>query len=226
MPDSDCVFDRALAKALESLNVPLDPAQLAACRAHFERVLDATRTMNLTRITEPEEAAVKHYADSLAVVRWAVERKVDIRTVLDVGTGAGFPAVPLAIARPDWAVTAIDATAKKIGFLTSVVEGLGLSNIDCIQAHSKHWKTRLQFDLVVMRAVTVLPRALAQTAAFVANGGWLIAYKTAAVERSEEEAAAEVSAKRGLKLQERYGYELECGRDTLERVLYVFQKER
>lgn len=232
MPHSDSAFDDALTKALTGLNVPLDPVQFAACRAHFERVLEANRTMNLTRITEPTEAAVKHFADSLAVVRWAGERNVDMKTVLDVGTGAGFPAVPLAIARRDWAVTAIDATAKKIRFLRSAVVDLGLNNLDCIHAHSNHpgsrlyrWKPGRGFDLVVTRALATLPRALAQTAAFVAAGGWFIAYKTAAIERSEEEAAKKASAKYGLELRERYAYELECGRDTLKRVLHVFRKQ-
>ncbi len=225
MPDSDNAFDDALMEALTGLNVSLDPVQLAACRAHFERVLEANRTMNLTRITEPTEAAVKHFADSLAVVRWAGERNVAIQTVLDVGTGAGFPAVPLAIARRDWAVTALDATAKKIRFLRSTGVDLGLSNLDCVHAHSNHWKPGRGFDLVVTRALAVLPQALAQTAPFVSAGGWFIAYKTAAIERAEEQAGAKASAKYGLQLRERYAYDLECGGDTLKRVLHIFQKQ-
>lgn len=233
MSNSGSAFDSALMAALTNLNVSLDLGQLAACRAHFERVLEANRTMNLTRITDPTEAAVKHFADSLAVVRWAGERKVGIQTVLDVGTGAGFPAVPLAIARRDWAVTALDATAKKIRFLCAVVGDLGLSNLECIHGHSNHpasrshrWKPGRTFDLVVARALAAFPRVLKETAAFVAAGGWFIAYKTAAIERSEEEAGAKASATYGLVLSERYAYDLECGGDTLKRVLHVFRKKR
>ena len=225
MSDSDHLFEDALTEALTSLDLSFEPAQLAACRTHFEHVVKANEIMNLTRITEPKEAAVKHYADSLAVIRWVVEREAGIRTVLDVGTGAGYPAVPLAVARREWSVTALDATAKKVAMLRSTGVDMGLSNLECIHAHSNHWKSGRTFDLVVTRALAAFPRALKETAAFVTEGGWFVAYKTATIEPAEEEAAAKASAKYGLELQERYAYNLDCGGDTLNRVLYVFRKK-
>lgn len=224
MADAQNAFDDALTRALAGLNVSLETAQLIECRMHFERVVEANRTINLTRITEPADAAVKHFADSLALLRWASERKVNIRTVLDVGTGAGFPAVPLAVARPDWKVTAIDGTAKKIAFLRSSVEAAGLTNLDCEHAHSTHWTPRRRFDLVTARALASLPRVLAQTAGFVEPGGWFVAYKTASVDSSEENSAEQVSIDHGLKLCERYAYDLDCGGDALMRSLYIYQR--
>ena len=93
--------------------------------------------MNLTRITRPAEAAVRLYADSLAVLSWARQsgNETGVRTVLDIGTGAGFPAVPLAVAAPDWRITAIEATNKKAAFVEQSARRVGAENLRVILRH-------------------------------------------------------------------------------------------
>ncbi len=241
MHDTLKAFDTALAAALARLGLPIDDDRLGRLRAHFQAVIDTNRTMNLTRITNPVEAAVKHYADSLAVLAWVEKRKIAVRTVLDVGTGAGFPALPLAVMRSDWLVTAIDATGKKVDFLRQSAAAIGLKNLRCVHAHSEHWKPSTTpkpplkkwgkkgrgshgFQLVVFRALTALPKSLEQTAGQVAPDGWLVAYKTASVPQGEQEAADALATKLQLRLRARYAYDLQLDGDKLDRVLYVYQK--
>lgn len=227
-------FDEALTTALARWNLEIGPHQLEQLRAHFEAVVETNRVMNLTRITDPAEAAIKHYADSLALLKWVDERSIGVQTVLDVGTGAGFPAVPLAVMRPDWSVTAIDATGKKIDFLRATAASIGLKNLHCEHAHAQHWKQSAlrdqrsapTFQLVVFRALKALQQALRQAAKHVVRDGWLVAYKTASVERSEQDTADTLTPKLQLKLHERYAYDLTLEDEKLDRVLYIYHRVR
>lgn len=239
MHGSEDAFDATLTEALDRWNLPIAPQQLNQLRAHFEAVVRTNRVMNLTRITDPVEAAVKHYADSLALLIWVVKRQITVKTVLDVGTGAGFPALPLAVVRPDWSVTAIDATGKKIDFLRRTAAAIGIDNLRCEHAHSQHWKpssfilnpsspSRQRpdpgFSLVVFRALTMLAKSLEQTARHVAPGGWLVAYKTASMDPAEQHAAANVTRKLGLHPRKRYEYDLELKGERLARALYLYRR--
>ena len=225
------VFDRALREALGRWGVGASEAQHHRFRAHFDAVVEANRTMNLTRITEPIEAAIKHYVDSLSLLLWVDEHRIDVETVLDIGTGAGLPAVPLAIMRPQWAVTAIDSTAKKVRFLAKAAETIGLTNLRMEHAHSAHWRPGAirraalpTFDVVVSRATARLPMYLEQAAKLAAPGGWIIAYKTADVEPDEAEAAVGLLRRLRVSAEPRYPYNLELEGKRLRRALYVYRK--
>ncbi len=217
-------FDIALRTALGRLDIPVSPAQVRTLGAHFEAVVETNRVMNLTRITDPVEAAVKHYADSLALLLWARDRSIAVRTVLDVGTGAGFPAVPLVVIRSEWAVTAIDATRKKVEFLTRTVAAIGLTNLHVEHAHAGHWRPQRPFDVVVVRALAPLGKCLELCAAFVKRGGWLVAYKTASLDRAELGAAEARLKKTRMRAEEPFPYELQMGGETLPRALRLYQR--
>jgi 16S rRNA (guanine527-N7)-methyltransferase len=206
--------------------MPVLPRESRQLRAHFEAVVETNRAMNLTRITDPIEAAVKHYADSLALLPWTRDRSATVRTVLDVGTGAGFPSVPLAVMQREWAVTAIDATRKKAEFLTRTVAAIGLTNVHVEHAHAAHWHPKRPFDVVVVRALAPLGKCLELCAAFVKPRGWLVAYKTASVDRDELAAAARVLKKTRMRVEEPFPYELQVGDQTLHRALHLFQRVR
>lgn len=222
MHDGPDAFDDAIVAALARWDMPTDSKQHALFRAHFDAVVETNRTMNLTRITDPAEAAVKHYADSLALLLWARGSSGQPRTVLDVGTGAGFPAIPLAVMRPDWAITAIDATKKKIDFVRETARAMGLDNVSCQHGHSRHWKPQRTFDLVLLRAVTALPEAVEQAVAHLAPTGSLVCYKTARTPPAELRAADELCKTLRLRSVERFPYDLALGEETLGRMLCIF----
>ncbi len=232
MPAKPNEFENTVMSALLRWNMSVAADQLARFRAHFDAVVEANRTMNLTRITEPVEAAIKHYVDSLSLLLWVDEHRIDVETVLDIGTGAGLPAVPLAIMRPQWAVTAIDSTAKKVRFLAKAAETIGLTNLRIEHAHSAHWRPGAirraalpTFDVVVSRATARLPMYLEQAAKLATPGGWIIAYKTADIEPDEAEAAVGLLRRLRVSAEPRYPYNLELEGKRLRRALYVYRKE-
>src|SRR5690606_27339939 len=115
--------------------VELSPAQGAALRAYWRMVLETNRYTNLTRITEDRDATLKHFVDSLTVLKTGVfERGA---RVVDVGSGAGFPGVPLKIARPDLSMVLLDATLKRVRFLQAVIERLGLEGVEAIHGRAE-----------------------------------------------------------------------------------------
>jgi 16S rRNA (guanine527-N7)-methyltransferase len=217
-------FSIALRIAIERWALPIKPRQIERLRAHFEAMVETNRVINLTRITKPVEAAVKHYADSLALLKWVQERTIIVNELLDIGTGAGFPAMPLAVVRPDWIVTAIDATGKKIEFLRRTAAAIGAANIRCEHAHSDHWRPGRTFDTVVCRAVTGLPRILHHGRRYVSENGYIVAYKATAIEAQEQRNAQAAAKKLGLRPHEPYHYDLRLGNERLDRVLFVYGK--
>jgi len=126
----------------------LTDGQLDRLAKHYELMRDWNRHINLTRIVEPKEAARLHYADSLFGARFLGGSKA----ILDIGSGAGFPAIPLAVLRPDIAVTALEANHKKSVFLFEARDALGLSNLDIARSRLEEfdWSS---FDLLASRAL-------------------------------------------------------------------------
>ncbi len=225
------LFNKALLDTLGRWGLPIRTEQVAQLRSHFDAIVAMNRRFNLTRITDPVEAAVKHYADSLALLLWVRERRtVNIESVLDVGTGPGFPAVPLAVMRPDWSLTAIDATAKKVRFLADVVDAAsssrtpGLANLDVVHAHSAHWQPGQSFGLVMCRAVAPLPKCLKEAAGFVRHAGWFVAYKTDEPDSDEVAEATDLAPRLGLRCEPRHEYDLELHEETVRRALFVYQR--
>lgn len=221
----DAQFESTLQAHLERWGLTVDEAALARMWRHFELVVEKNRVMNLTRITDPARAAALHYADSLALLAWAKSADAKVRTVLDIGSGAGYPSVPLAVARPDWQVTAIDATRKKVDFLRQVIDEIGLSNLSVVQAHSEHWKPEHCFDVLTFRALAALGEGIATCGRHVARSGHLVAYKTARLDSSEVQSAKEAAAVHHLARRPIFEYELRCGDEIIPRALWVYQRK-
>ncbi len=235
------IFNNALTDALARWDLAITEDQLGLLAAHYQAMVETNKTTNLTRITEPTAAAVKHYADSLALLRWIADADVNVQTILDVGTGAGFPAFPLAVMRPDWSITAIDATRKKIDFLRNTAAELNATNLHAVHAHSKHWNLQTPeknppqniapdagtgFQLVLFRALRSLPTALEQTAQFLADDGYLVAYQTASSEGTEVDDATVTTARRlHLCPAPNFTYALNTDTGQARRALMIFRKD-
>lgn len=205
---ADAEFRAALRAALTNLRLPITSEQEDVLAAHYQRMLHVNREINLTRIIEPARAAVLHYADSLALLKWAETIDSPIRTVLDIGTGAGFPSFPIAVCRPDWMVTAIESTRKKLNFLAEVVESAHLPNLRLAHAHSDHWDSAERYTVVTGRAIGKLAEFLATARRFVERGGWVISFKTARMEDAERRAAERAAANARLIAQPPFEYVL------------------
>ena len=180
--------------------------------AYWEAVLRVNQTMNLTRIVEPEAACTDHFLDSLAPLLWKDGVLPQRATLLDVGTGAGFPGIPLAFARPDLRVSLLDARRKKILFIEQALEEMGVSGIEAFHARAE--ETRRQFDVVTARAVTALPALCALLLPLVRPGGTAIMWKGPAADGEIHEAEA-ACRKYGAKLLPAMPYEIPgSGKDS------------
>lgn len=188
-------FRQTLTTATTQVGVPLSPEQLDACARYVDLLLATNQHVNLTRIVEPAEVAVKHFADSLTLFR-ALPDLPENATLADVGTGAGFPGLVVKIARPDLRVTLLDATAKRLTFLRDVAEALDLRGVSLVHARAEDAgrdpKYRDRFDLVTARAVAALPTLLEWCGPLVRVGGQFVAMKGANIteERIGENHAA------------------------------------
>lgn len=222
--DSYDTFERTLQAAIVPFDLSLEPQQLDALKAHFDLLVTANRHLNLTRITDPIEAAVKHYADSLALAAWARQATVSVSTLLDVGTGGGFPSVPLAVARPDWTITAIDAREKKVRFLRDAVQAIGLRNLKVIHANTRHWSPSAPFCVVMFRALSALNKALEQAAGLVRRDGVVAAWRTAAQWQSDERNVVRLAKSLHLDTADAFPYCLSLDDEKLERVIAVFHR--
>ncbi len=153
--------------------------------AHFlqyrQELLEWNTRINLTAITNPDDVLIKHFLDSLSLLQAYDCRDGDsshpIR-LLDIGSGAGFPGLPLKIVRPDWQVTLLEATGKKTAFLQHMVEALGLEDINIVHGRAeelaRNKQYRAAFDVVTARAVSALPILLEYCAPYCRMGGYIL----------------------------------------------------
>jgi 16S rRNA (guanine527-N7)-methyltransferase len=175
------------------LGITLDKSQIELFEVYYHELVDWNRRTNLTAITGFEDVQAKHFLDSLTItlsLRYPVDSSQAHETgsgrleVLDVGTGAGFPGVPLKIVLPEISLTLLEATGKKAIFLEHVTRVLGLTDVTVLTARAEdaaHLKSqRGKYGLVVSRAVASMPALLELTLPFCKIGGIFVAQKLAA----------------------------------------------
>jgi len=153
-PDTPVPTRKVMLSALEwafADEEGITPEFLGACADHALATLEKNRVMNLTAILDPKELAAKHYLDC-----WRVTRLVPLmaRKVLDLGTGAGFPGIPIALAEPNLSMTVVDSTQKNITFVEECIEKLGLRNTHAVWARAEEHLARERVDVVLVRAVS------------------------------------------------------------------------
>ena len=170
MPDE--ALARELANGIEAMALAI-PAQAQRRMLAFIMLLAKwNRTFNLTAIDDPAQMVGRHLLDSLAVLPYLRGPRV-----LDVGTGAGLPGIPLALARPADRFVLLDSSGKKTRFVTQAVAELGLDNVDVVQARLADYRPALAFDCVISRAFGSLAELLQASGRLLAPGGRLLAMK-------------------------------------------------
>ena len=175
-----------LRQGLETLGLPTDA--IPQLQRYAELLLETNKVMNLTAITDPSDVATLHFLDCAALLTLADFRG---KSVVDVGTGAGFPGMPLRLVEPSIRLTLLDSLNKRIQFLETVCRELDLPDVACVHARAEEFAAehRETFDLAVSRAVAALPVLCELCLPLVKPGGKFLAMKS--VESDAELAAAQ-----------------------------------
>lgn len=175
-----------LVEGLKKLNLELSDKQKKQFMDYYHMLIETNKVMNLTSIVEEDEVMVKHFIDSLLIVR-SIDLK-NVQSMIDVGTGAGFPGIPIKIMFPHIGITLLDSLNKRLKFLNDVIEKLELKNIYTIHGraedlgHKKYYREK--YDLCVSRAVANLSTLSEYCIPFVKVDGLFVSYKSA--ESNEE----------------------------------------
>lgn len=181
-------FKREFEKYLAKMNISLLKEQYGQFYAYMELLIEWNEKMNLTAITDPKEIILKHFVDSLTIAKYVKEDK----SIIDMGTGAGFPGIPIKIYRKDVKVVLADSLNKRIKFLDEVIDKLKLENVETIHCRAeelgKNKQYREKFDYATSRAVANLSTLSEYLMPFVKLNGKCIFMKIIEVEEELEKA--------------------------------------
>lgn len=216
-------FESVLKAGLAAMGLPAEPPVVEQMKDYAAFLLERNQVMNLTAITEPEAVARLHFLDSAALLG---ARDLKNARVIDVGTGAGFPGVPLKLLEPSIQLTLLDSQRKRVDFLRESMARLGRSDVTCIQARAEEQSRmegwRESFDCAVSRAVADLRVLLELCLPFVRVGGVCLAMKSIHCEE-ETEGAKRAMERLGGVLKAPYRYTLP---DGTPRQILVIEKTR
>ena len=183
MNDKSLIINKLTAEGIKITDVQCDKLY-----RFYEMVIEKNKVMNLTAITDYEEFVIKHFVDSLMIAK-VMDMTVPM-SVLDIGTGAGFPGVPIKLVYPETKVLLLDSLNKRLNFLNEVIEELGLKDITTIHSRAEELQAkgeyRENFDLCVSRAVSALPTLSEYCLPYVKLGGKFVAYKATGADEEIE----------------------------------------
>ncbi len=191
------------------IDIDISDRQLEQFQIYFDYLIEMNQVMNLTAITEMKDVVLKHFIDSIAIIKYYSFK--DEECVIDVGTGAGFPGIPLAIMLPNVKFTLMDSLNKRINFLNQVIVKCNLNNVSCIHSRAeelgKDSMHREQYHVCVSRAVANLSTLLEYCIPFVKLNGIFISYKSVL---AEDELLKSQTAQKllGCQLNENHSFEI------------------
>lgn len=206
------LFDETKKNGME-----LSDKQIAQFNLYYELLTAKNKVMNLTAITEYNDVVKKHFIDSMMISRVLDMKKIN--SLCDVGTGAGFPGIPLKVVYPHLHLTLVDSVGKRVNFLSEVVEKLGLEDVEAIHSRTEdlahNSKYREKYDLVTARAVASMNVLSEYCIPYAKIGGYFAAYKSGNIEEEIENAKNAVKTLGG-KIEKKDMFELyEMGRSIV-----------
>lgn len=212
-------------KDLAQFDITLTQKQEDQFLRYYELLVEWNSFMNLTAITEFDEVMKKHFTDSLSLVKACPEIRTKELHLIDIGTGAGFPGIPLKIAFPQIHITLLDSLQKRLNFLTEVKEQLGLEHVEMVHGRAEDFAKpslkREQYDICVSRAVANLSTLSELCLPYVKVGGQFISYKS---EKVVEEAETAQNAIRLLGGEIKEQFEFKLPDSDIYRNLFVIEK--
>lgn len=213
-------------KDLEQFQITLSDTQKEQFLKYYELLVEWNGFMNLTAITEFDDVMKKHFADSLSLVKAYSQIRTEKLKVIDIGTGAGFPGIPLKIVFPQIELTLLDSLRKRLKFLQEVIDQLGLGEVELIHGRAEDFckpsMKREQYDLCVSRAVANLATLSELCLPYVKVGGKFIPYKS---EKAEEEVKAAKKAIGLLGGEVKDQIEFELPESNIGRTFVVIEKK-
>ncbi len=217
--------NKLLLQGIEELQLHISDNQIQQFMDYYEMLIETNKVMNLTAITDFDEVMVKHFIDSLFVVKTTDMNKY--KTLIDVGTGAGFPGIPIKIMFPHLNVTLLDSLNKRLKFLNSVIDKLKLTEIETVHGRAEDIaqkkEFREQYDVCVSRAVANLSTLSEYCIPFINVGGNFISYKSSLSEDEINESKKAIKIFGGNILQTKT-IPLPCS--DIERTFVVIQKDK
>ena len=211
-----------LKESAKKLSIDLTDRQLEQFEIFYEMLIETNKSLNLTAITEMHEVVLKHFIDSIAISNYM---DLSGKKIIDVGTGAGFPGIPLAIIYPDAKFVLMDSLQKRLHFIDQVLEKCDIKNVTTLHGRAEDIgqdsKYRERFDYCVSRAVASLPVLLELCTPMVKVGGMFVSYKS---ELIEEELVKAKNAMKVLRCSLETQYDYDIPDADFYRVLAVFKK--
>lgn len=215
-------FSAIIEEKMQKIHIDMNKRQIEQFYLYMNLLLEWNKKMNLTAITEPQEVITKHFVDCATVMKHLEGAK----RVIDVGSGAGFPGIPIKILKPDIEICLMDSLQKRISFLEEVIQKLRLEKIETIHARAeelgRNKAYREQFDATVSRAVAPLNVLLEYVSPFLKVKGKAICMKGSNIEKELKESE---KAFQELKMKLVQKEEFKIPETDLKRSIVIFQKE-